>query len=154
MLSARQAKLILQDGASIIIDVSCYPHTMFEAALRFKHLNQELPEIKVDYPLEVMEIVLSVIRGETNLYSYYANDAEYIRIVREFYPEYEPLEEYDEEDSEDEYNYDDPLEIPKKRGPNYQKPISEEDEEAEDAAFEEWYDAMERAERAEYYSDF
>lgn len=150
MSSLRLIQIVTPTGSSTVIDVAKYPNTVFAAAYSSEHSQENLIQFKTDYPMDVIQLVLNVIKGSTTLYRYDATDAIYIEIVKEFYPEYEPSDDYDLSDSEDEYDDYDPYEIPKKKGPNHQKP-SVDDDEKDDIL----YDAIERAERGcpDYFSD-
>jgi hypothetical protein len=107
--------------------------------------------IHTEYSKDVLEQVLEVLDGKRLLNRYIKVDVDLIEIVREFYPEYEPIDTFEEDDEEyDEfYDYYEPEE-PKKKGPNYQKPF---DFEEAERLLDEMDDAYDRALRCEIYGE-
>lgn len=128
------------DDLQMVINVNDYPGTVFVSALEFKKMCGQPLIYKVAEDLDTFETILKVISGYIHLYEYKYDDIPLIASVQQYLPGYEPKEAEDE--SEDEYDYTDPYEIPKKRGPNYQEP--------KDSDEEDDYDPLEEYDQAFY----
>jgi hypothetical protein len=145
MANVKEAFIVSYDNQVIGINVAEYPNTMFEATYNYKIREKPNEDvlIRTERSKEEMEFVLEVLKGETILYQYRQGDLECIELVKEFYPEYEPEYGYDfmEDDEEDDLEEYCEEEIPKKKGPNYQRPMTEEEEEE----IENYLDQQDRA---------
>ncbi len=126
--------IITNDNKQIPIVAKEYSNSVFYSAYLFKINSGQPLTYKVEETEKTMKNILDVICGKRILFAGIYEDEQIIQKMDQYLPNYEPNEDLEDEE-EDFYDYTDPYEIPKKKGPNYQEPLPSDDEED----FEEFY---------------